>query len=435
MAATGAGAAQARPDPTGSFILQFEVPGAPRGPLAGKTVAVKDLFDVKGYPTGFGNPTWLETHPDPAPANAPAVQALLDAGATLVGKTHMDELAYSLNGENAHYGTPANAAAPGRIPGGSSSGSAAAVAGGQADIGLGSDTGGSVRVPASYCGLWGIRPTHGRASLAAAAPLAPSFDTVGWFARDAAALRAAGGALLPPAGARPLPAPPRWLVAEDAFELALPETSAAIYQRLSGPAFEGVVAALGRPADVKIGEVEGAPDLAGLKAWMGVFRITQGWEVWRCHGEWLRAANPQLGPGIKDRFEWASTITQEQWAAADAQRKKIRDHMTALLGADGVLALPTAPGPAVPRGMPGAELEDWRTRLLSLTCVAGLSGLPQVNIPLARVDGLPVGLSLIGPAGSDEALMALAERVAAVAEAGAAAAGAAEPAAAAGAAP
>jgi amidase len=141
----------------------------------------------------------------------------------------MDELAFSLNGENAHYGTPVNVAAPGRIPGGSSSGSAAAVAAKQADIGLGSDTGGSVRVPASYCGLWGIRPTHGRISLESAAPLAPSFDTVGWFARDAAGLRAAGQALLPAGSANasaPLrPGGVRWLVARDAFELALPETS------------------------------------------------------------------------------------------------------------------------------------------------------------------------------------------------------------------
>ncbi|KAI8472406.1 MAG: amidase [Monoraphidium minutum] len=414
-------AAHEKHDPSDSFIIQCEIAGAMHGPLTGTTLAVKDLFDLKGYPTAFGNPTWLETHPGPAAETAPPVQALLDAGAMVVGKTHMDELAYSLNGENFHYGTPINAAAPGRIPGGSSSGSAAAVAAGQADIALGSDTGGSVRVPASYCGLWGIRPTHGRVSLAAARPLAPSFDTVGWFARDPSLLRKAGAALLP-AGGAPLRGcggagpgfggggpTPRWLVATDAFELALPETGAAIYGQLSGAAFESAKAVLGPPADVTIGQLEG---LEGLKSWMGVFRVTQGYEAWQCHGEWLRAANPRLGPGIKERFEWAATITEDEWRAADAQRKRIRQHLIGLLGEEGVLALPTAPGPAIPLDTPSAALEDWRTRLLSLTCIAGLSGLPQVTMPLATVDGLPVGLSFIGPPNTDAGLILLTERLA-----------------------
>jgi len=126
---------------------------------------------IKGYATGCGNPTWLKTHPAPAEFHAPPVRMLLAAGARLVGKTQMDEMAWALQGENVHYGTPTNPAAPGCVPGGSSSGSAAAVASGRADVALGTDTAGSVRVPAAYCGVFGFRPSHGRVSLVGCVPL------------------------------------------------------------------------------------------------------------------------------------------------------------------------------------------------------------------------------------------------------------------------
>jgi len=176
-------------DTVGAFCRHTHValPGAPTGPLAGLTFGLKDLFDVAGHRTGFGSPDWLATQP-PAHAHAAVLTALLTAGASLSGRTHTEEMAFSLTGENAHYGTPVNPAAPGRVPGGSSSGSASAVAAGLVDVAIGSDTGGSVRAPASYCGVYGIRPTHGAVSLAGACPLAPSFDTAGWFARDAARL-------------------------------------------------------------------------------------------------------------------------------------------------------------------------------------------------------------------------------------------------------
>ena len=156
--------------------------GAAAGPLAGLTCAIKDLFDIAGYVTGGGNPDWHASH-EAARRTAPVVQKLLDAGATIVGKTHTDELSRGIFGENAHYGTPINPKAPGRVPGGSSSGSAAAVAGQLVDFALGTDTGGSVRVPASFCGIYGLRPSHGRLPFEGVLPQAPSFDTIGWFAR------------------------------------------------------------------------------------------------------------------------------------------------------------------------------------------------------------------------------------------------------------
>src|SRR6187401_2279204 len=172
-------------DTLGAFCRHTHVAlaGAAQGPLAGLTFGLKDIYDIAGHKTGFGSPDWLGTH-EVASRTASVATRLLGAGATMVGKTHTEEMAFSLTGKNAHYGTPLNPAAPGRIPGGSSSGSASAVAGHLVDFAIGSDTGGSVRAPASFCGIYGIRPTHGRIALDGVCPLAPMFDTCGWFARD-----------------------------------------------------------------------------------------------------------------------------------------------------------------------------------------------------------------------------------------------------------
>ncbi|EIE22650.1 amidase [Coccomyxa subellipsoidea C-169] len=384
-----------------------EITGAAEGPLQGLTFAAKDLYDVENYVTGFGNPTWKETH-EPATATAPAVQALLSAGASLVGKTHMDELAYSLNGENFHYGTPVNPACPDRIPGGSSSGSVVAVANESVDIALGSDTGGSVRVPASYCGAWGIRPTHGRVSLEGACTLAASYDTGGFFARNAELLRRAGDVLLDPATRSDVQFK-RWLVAKDAFDLADDATSEAIfrvglidlvfldsYHRFSLP-----VACTTKTASCS----------EGFELACCVFRVSQGAEVWEALGEWVQSAQPQLGPGTKERFEMASQLTTEEVARANELRARITQHLEQLLGEDGVLAVPSAPGPAPFLNTPQQDLDTFRKRLISLTCIAGLSGLPQVSLPVAKVEGCPVGLGLIGPRGSDEALLRLTEQL------------------------
>src|SRR5262245_58419545 len=186
------------------------------GPLDGLAFVVKDLIDVAGHVTGGGNPDWARRQ-NPASKSAPVVERLLRAGATLVGKTITDELAFSLEGENEHYGTPVNPAAADRLPGGSSSGSAVAVAAGLADFALGTDTGGSVRVPAAFCGVYGFRPTHGVISTAGVVPFAPSLDTVGWLARDAATLAAVGDVLLPEGPSEPIE---RVFIATDACALA-----------------------------------------------------------------------------------------------------------------------------------------------------------------------------------------------------------------------
>ena len=368
--------------------------GAGAGPLAGLTFGLKDIYDIAGHRTGFGSPEWLATH-DAAVRTAPTAQCLLDAGADLVGKTQTDELAFSLNGENPHYGTPVNINAPGRIPGGSSSGSAAAVAGGLVDFALGSDTGGSVRAPASFCGIYGIRPTHGRVSLEGACPLAPSFDTAGWFARDAGTLERVGSVLL---GEERAGTPRRLLLAQDAFALA---GDAA---RALQPALKRLSALLAQPEPVTVAT-------EGLSQWFRVFRLLQGAEVWAQHGAWVSRVKPNLGPGVKERMQWVSTIDAREVGPAKIRRENIARDMNALLADGAVLVLPTVPGIAPFTNTPAAEIDDFRGRALSLLSIAGLARLPQVSLPVARVEGCPLGLSLVAARGGDMMLLALARRL------------------------
>lgn len=386
-------------DTLGAFVAHAPVEreGAPHGPLAGVPFGLKDLFHVAGVPTAFGHPAWLASHPVPD-ADATVLARLLAAGARLVGKTHCDELCYSLNGQNTHYGTPVNVAAPGRLPGGSSSGSAAAVSGDLVPFAIGSDTGGSVRVPASYCGVPGVRTTHGAVPLDGAVPFAPSYDTVGWFAKDGALLERVGRVLLADDG--PAAVPRGLIVATDAFERALPATRDALQ-----PALARVADAIGGPLEARAIAVE------GLEAWMQDFRVIQGSEIWATHRDWLASLNPEFGGGIRERFRWVATLTEDQVAPARERRLGIAARLHALLADGAVLAIPTTPGIAPRVDTPVAELEAWRNRCLGLLCIAGHAGLPQLSLPAGTVDGCPVALSLVAAPGRDTMLLALARRL------------------------
>ncbi len=369
------------------------VPHAPTGPLTGLTLAVKDLFDVKGYPTGAGSPTVLALS-GLKKRTAPLPAQMLKAGARFVGKTLTDELAFSLNGKNAHFGAPINPAAPERITGGSSCGSAAAVAGGLADIALGTDTGGSVRGPASYCGLFGIRPSHGRLSLKNCWPLAESFDTAGYFTRDGETFLKVAESVLGKDRA-PLPAKPRWLVDPALTDFATPEAKPIVLDAIRRAGL-----ALGEPA-----EVSAAPKIDDLY-W--AFRWLQGREAWESDGAMIEKHRPPLGPGVAERFAFSKGVTDEEVAKANRIRARFRNALKRLLGADGVLILPTMPDIAPLASTSEAALEDFRNRALRLLCLSGLSGFPQISIPALRREGAPLGLSLIGPKGSDLSLARLA---------------------------
>ncbi|MFK7941964.1 MAG: amidase [Paracoccaceae bacterium] len=379
-------------DSVNAFVETFDLQGSPDGPLSGLTFCAKDIYDVAGHQTGCGSPTWAETH-SVATSHAPPVAALLAAGALLKGKTHTDEIAYSLMGVNAHFGTPINTAAPDRVPGGSSSGSVAAVAAGLVDIGLGSDTGGSVRMPASFCGVYGLRTTHGAVALERTMPLAPSFDTVGWFTRDLATLATVCEAHdMVETGS----AAPTLLLPVDAWAQAEPETVEAL-----GPTLARLEAAFGAAVPVIL-----APE--GLDTWFETFRIHQAAEVWQAHGAWVAETSPDFGPGIADRFAMAAGIAADAFAAAQAARVGVHARMAELLSGDTLLVLPTSPGPAPFREAENNTLDDFRMRALHLLCPAGLAGYPQLNIPAGVVDGAPVGIGLVGAAGQDAALVKLA---------------------------
>jgi len=373
--------------------LAAPLKGAASGPLAGLSAVVKDMYDIAGERTGCGSPEWLATHP-PAARNCPPVQKILDAGATIIGKTVCDEYFYSVSGANAHYGTPVNIRAPGRLPGGSSAGSAAACGAGLCDFALGSDTGGSVRVPASFNGIYGLRPTHERIEHSGVADMAPSFDVPGWFAATPGVFRKVGAVLLD--NRRVAAQIDRVVVLEDAFAQA-EEPVADLLRTL----LEFMSDDLPEMAHGRI-----APD--GFDPWREAFRIVQAYETWQTFGAFVTKHRPNIGPGVKERMQFASTVTSAQ---ADASREvvnKARDHIRQIVVPGTVLALPTAPSISPKIEMSGPELEEFRTRVMRLTCTSGISGLPQMSIPGATINGCPIGLSFIAWAGGDEALLDLA---------------------------
>ena len=367
------------------------------GPLRGLNFAVKDVFDVVGYPTSAGNPLWLAQSGIKDESAQPVVD-LLAAGASFFGKTVTDEFAYSIIGDNAHFGAPINASAVARFAGGSSSGSAAAVAHGLVDFSLGTDTGGSVRAPASNCGIFGLRPSHGHVSLSGVHALAPSFDTCGWFARDLVVLARVTEVLLT-RSIEELTFEPVLLRPSDLWALVKPDISETF-----------------RAAENSLQEAFGASTvcqatLRSPQQMVEEFRVIQGFEAWEIHGAWLSQYQPKLGPGVKERFKWASSVSREQYSAALRFKRDFTSFIGDAIGESGVLVIPTVGDIAPLRSASLDALEEYRGRCFSLLCVAGLAGLPQLSLPVARYQGAPVGLSLIGPVGFDTSLIAIAKNL------------------------
>ena len=291
-------------DEFGALTIALDRAGRAGGPLSGLDFVVKENIDVAGLVSCNGEPAFAASHAA-AGLDAPTVDRLLAGGARLVGKAHMDEMAYSLLGANHHLGTPINPAARDRHPGGSSSGSAVAVAAGLADFALGTDTAGSCRAPASFCGIFGFRPSHGAISTNGVVPLAPSLDVIGWLARDAATLRRVGAALLPD----DLDAAP--------FARALTPREAFVdCPALEAGASRGAIAALLEgfsTEEVALGE----DFLSGMQ---GHFRDLQAFEARQSHGAWIETVRPEFGPGIAERFAHAASVTAERNRAAEEFR-------------------------------------------------------------------------------------------------------------------
>jgi len=382
-------------DPINAFVpgLDVRIEGAGSGSLAGLTFVAKDLFDVAGFPTGGGNPDWERCHPVPE-KHAWAVETLLNAGAGLIGKTITDEVSLGILGENPFYGTPVNSAAPGRVPGGSSSGSAAAVAGRLCDFAIGTDTGGSVRVPASFCGLYGMRPTHGRMDLSGMLPQAPSSDTTGWFSRDAKTFARVSSVLL--GEASPTELPSKLLVAVDAFGFAREDTRSAL-----NPMVKKLSALIGNFRDEVM-----APQ--GLSVWGRAQRTLQPAEAWATFKDWVDRENPRLAFNVARGLLAGSRMSETTLQWARLMRREARARLDYLLPPGTVLCLPTTPFPAPEKGLPLREQNTVREQILCLCAHGGLTGVPQLSIPGTTVDGAPVGLSIIGGRGTDTSLVAVA---------------------------
>ncbi|MBN3751526.1 amidase [Paraburkholderia sp. Tr-20389] len=356
------------------------------GALDGLRFAVKDLIDVAGTTTGGGNPDWLATH-DPASRHAPCVAKLLAAGACIDGKTITDELAYSLEGVNAHYGTPLNPRWPHALPGGSSSGSASAVANGDVDFALGTDTGGSVRVPAAFCGLWGIRPTYDAVPLEGVLPFAPRFDTVGWFARTGEMLARVAGVLLD--GTPAVDAPSALVRCQEAFDAR----------------------AANEPDDAqRLRDLCLTPDaievFAGEQSrWLHVYQQLQDDSIGASLGAWIDANAPRFGPDIAARFARLKTHDTAEVERCRVMREAFAQRIDGIVG-DVLIVLPTTPRSLLSKQEKPEIVDAFYRDALTMNAIAAFAGLPQVSVPVVSENERPLALSLIGPHGSDRALIA-----------------------------
>lgn len=387
-------------DPLQAFVRDNHIAlsGSGQGSLAGLTFAAKDVFKILGSAYGNGHPEWLRTH-DPDDFTASTILRLLDEGADLVGKTVCDELCFSISGENWNYGSPINPHDPRRFAGGSSSGSGAATAGGLVDFALGSDCLGSVRVPASYNGVFGARPSYKRVPSDGEAPYCASMDVLGYMCSTPAIFRLVSRVLL---GEDTTKVEfNKLLIAKDCFDAINP----IVYKELK-PAIDHIGKHLPSVEEVVI-----SPE--GLDKWIKVFQIVQGYEVWESYGGWVSKYRPRLSRGPKERLEWVSTITRKQYKEAYAQKEEISQHIRNLLSSGGILCLPTAASVAPLRSSALDEINTTRLQSSYLLCISPLSGVPQFTLPMVFSDGVPLGLSLISAFGAD---MALAEFSASVVE-------------------
>ncbi|GAC1446103.1 MAG: amidase [Chloroflexota bacterium] len=386
---------------SGAFVETLNIEPIASGPLDSCTFAVKDIIDVADHITGCGNPTWHDTH-EPAATNAVCVDQMLHGGARCLGKTITDQLAFSLDGENHYYGTPRNPRAPDRVPGGSSSGSASAVAHGHVDFALGTDTGGSIRIPANNCGIYGLRPSHGRVSVAGVMPFSPTYDTVGILAATSEILEKSARVLLACDHAK------RWHIGTihlivDAFESA----DSDVLRALDGP-----LTSMRRMYGQRLRETQldiFGDDITGrgLEAWYQAFHVLQWAEIWSTLGTWVESTNPPLGPRTQHNFALVRNLDRSSVQRAIENRERLYRALHNVLGPTDVLCMPTAPALAPLKGsLPiGRTTGGYYPRTVSFISIAGVARLPQITMPVASADGVPVGLSVLARHGEDAFLL------------------------------
>lgn len=377
-----------------AFVKKFELRPYQEGVLSGLKFAAKDQIDIAGHVTGCGNPTWAKTHLS-AQVHAICIEQLLHEGARFIGKTICDELAFSLIGENYFHGTPLNPKAPDRVPGGSSSGSASSVACGEVDFALGTDTGGSIRVPASNCGVWGFRPSYGKISVAGVNPLAPSFDTVGVLARDADILEKVVKVLLAPSFHANNKKTEIFFL-EEAFLIADPEIQETFtpflksFKKISWKDFY-------QPIEMEF--------------LFKTFSFLQWCEIWSTLGSWIEKEKPQFGSPIATSFKLAKQADRTRIQENITIRFSLAHALNYFLEEHRFLCIPTTPALAPKLGTVGNDRSqgNYYPRLLAYDAIASLGGLSQISCPIASFNGIPVGLSFIGKYGNDLALIQMAK--------------------------
>ena len=358
------------------------------GLLSNLNFVLKDMCDVKNLKTSCGNPDFFKKC-DFANDYAPFLKDLLNEGPVLKGITVCDEFFYSLIGENGHYGTPTNLNAPSCVPGGSSSGSAAALTTDLYDFSIGSDTGGSVRIPASFCGLIGMRPTHNRINTKGVYPMAPSFDTVGWFANNPEIFQKVGNVLLNNIERSNVDFK-QYVVAEDLLELCDAEVQ---------DNFNNYI-------NVNIPNINKTRLSTNTKAIIADnFRILQGAEVKENIIPWIEKNKPNISPEIRSRIDMASKITDIEVSRALIFRNTLIDEIKKSLPEGTIAVFPTSPFSAPKSGQDDESLGSFRKRLMELTSVAGMTSRPQITIPRLKDKSGPVGISLLGWKYSDEILL------------------------------
>ncbi|XP_047341144.1 outer envelope protein 64, mitochondrial-like [Impatiens glandulifera] len=403
-----------------AFIDRFQLlpfsqppPPAARLPLSGLTFAISDNIEVKDHFTGFGNPDWKKTH-EVALKTAVVVTALLKNGATCVGKTVMAELGYGITGENVHYGSPINPQSPSHVPGGSSSGSSVAVSSELVDFSLGSDTIGCVRVPASFCGILGYRPSHGTISSLGILPNAQSLDTIGWFARNPSVLHHVGHVLLQ-LNQLESRRTRRFIVADDLFQLTKIPTQRTVHiiskvtEKLSGyqlpihKNFEQYIAAnvpslngfCERANSLQVG-------ISTLKALSSVMILLHRYEFQANHEEWIKSHKPKMG---QDLSALAATTIADDIKILYKVRTEMRVALKGLLKDDGILVIPTVLDHPLKLKSKKGLLTDFQDRAFALSSIASMSGCCQVTVPLGKYEDFPISVSLVAQHGADKFLL------------------------------
>ncbi len=391
---------------SGAFASVFTLAPYQSGALDGLTFAVKDNIDLAGHPTSYGSRPWADAH-GAAVYNALCVDQLLGAGATCLGKTIADEYTYSLDGESYFFGTPINPGAPDRVPGGSSSGSASAVACGGVDFSIGTDSGGSVRVPAGFCGVWGMRPTLHRISEAGVLPFMPSVSTVGAFANEIRVLDAVMRTLLcsPVPTSEPIG---RIYILEDAFALADPGVADAVRARAAS-----LVDRAGVPMEsITLKDILGGDmDLDACNS--RALRVLQTAEFMNTVGGWIETHAPETGPGFCAAYEAVRSFPRRDLNGALMRCETIFRRLSEFTKKGDLFVFPTTPTIAPLKGSL-TDLDrvmDFYDRTMAVTAFAGIGRMPEISIPVARVAGAPVGLSLAAGWYRDEFLLSAAGRL------------------------